>query len=292
MHPIDMAASSNAACPVRTLREMVTALEAAITLTVAEAKPKSVHTLRTTSRRIEAQLELLALVPNLPEHAKSAKKSQKLLKKLRRQAGRVRDLDVQRKLTRAQPPRLKDEARHLRKMFKRQRKDEVDDLLGTLDKYQPKLTRALEALLDALGPAEDLTVPAPQLIQITLRWYRHNIPVTAPQDADQLHAVRKSAKLARYMAESASPAQKSAKSNAARLARIFESLQQSGGDWHDWLTLSQIAGREFGSSSQLTRSFTGQCEKSLAAYQRRLKSLSRTLATIAPDTTASARLPA
>jgi CHAD domain-containing protein len=293
MHPIDMAASSNAAYPVRTLREMVTALEAAITLTVAEAKPKSVHKLRTTTRRLEAQLELLALVPNLPDHGKPATKAKKLLKGLRRQAGRVRDLDVQRKLTKGQPPRLEKEARHLRKMFKRQRKDEADDLLGALEKYQPKLTRALERLLDALGPAEDLTVPAPQLIQITLRWYRHNIPVTAPQDADQLHAVRKSAKLARYMAESASPAQESAKSNAiARLARTFESLQQSGGDWHDWLTLSQIAGREFGSSSQLTRSFTGQCEKSLAAYQRRLKSLSRTLATIAPDTTASARPPA
>jgi len=292
MHPIDMAASSNAAYPVRTLREMVTALEAAITLTVAEAKPKSVHKLRTTTRRIEAQLELLALVPNLPDHGQPAKKAKKLLKGLRRQAGRVRDLDVQRKLTKGQPPRLEKEARHLRKKFKRQRKDEAADLLDALDKYQPKLTRALEALLDALGPAEDLTVPAPQLIQITLRWYRHNIPVTAPQDADQLHAVRKSAKLARYMAESASPAQKSAKSNAAQLACIFESLQQSGGDWHDWLTLSQIAGREFGSSSQLTRSFTGQCEKSLAAYQRRLKSLSRTLATIAPDTMASARPPA
>lgn len=289
-----MAADVTAACPIRTLREMVTALEAAITLTVAEAKPKSVHTLRTTSRRIEAQLELLALVPNLPEHAKPAKKAQKLLKKLRRQAGRVRDLDVQRKLTQAQPPRLEKEARHLRKMFKRQRKGEAGDLLDALDKYQPKLTRALEALLDTLGPAEDLTLSAPQLIQLTLRWYRHKIPVTPPQDADQLHTVRKSAKLARYMAESASPAQKSAKSNTApaRLARTFEALQQSGGDWHDWLTLSQIAGREFGSSSQLSRSFTSQCEKSLAAYQRHLKSLPKDLSNIAPKAMASVRPPA
>ena len=289
-----MAADATAACPVRTLREMVTALEAAITLTIAEAKPKSVHKLRTTTRRIEAQLELLALVPNLPDHAKPAKKAKKLLKKLRRQAGRVRDLDVQRKLAQDQPPRLEKEARHLQKMFKRRRKDKADDLLDALDKYQPKLTRALEGLLDALSPAEAITLSAPQLIQLTLHWYRHNIPVIPPQDSDQLHAVRKSAKLARYMAESASPASKSAKSNAAiaRLARTFESLQQSGGDWHDWLTLSQIADREFGSSSQLTRSFTSQCEKSLAVYQRRLKSLPKTLSTIAPKTMASARPPA
>lgn len=289
-----MAADATAACPIRTLREMVTALEAAITLTVGDAKPKSVHKLRTTTRRIEAQLELLALVPNLPEHAKPAKKAQKLLKKLRRQAGRVRDLDVQRKLTQAQPPRLEKDARHLRKMFKRQREDEVADLLDTLDKYQPKLTRALEDLLDALGPAEDLNVPASQLIQLTLHWYRHNVPVTPPQDADQLHAVRKSAKLARYMAESASPAQEPAGSKAttARLGRTFESLQQAGGDWHDWLTLSQIAENEFGSSSQLTRSFTSQCEESLAAYQHRLKSLPKALSTIAPKAMASVRPPA
>lgn len=291
-----MAVDTTAACPIRTLRELVTALEAAITLTVAEAKPESVHKLRTTTRRIEAQLELLALLPDLPEHAKPAKKAQKLLKKLRSQAGRVRDLDIQRKLAKGQPPRLEKEARHLRKMFKRQREHEADDLLDAFDRYQPKLTRALEGLLDALGPAEDLTVSAPQLIQLTLHWYRHNIPVTPPQDADQLHAVRKFAKLARYMAESASPAQKSAKSNAAdaiaQLARTFESFQQSGGDWHDWLTLSQIAGREFGSSSQLTRSFIGQCETSLAAYQRQLKSLPTALSTIAPDAMASVRPPA
>ena len=87
-----------AAHPVRTLRELVTSLGAAITLVLADPKPRSIHDLRTGTRRIEAQLELLALLPDLPRHAKPAKKAGKLLRKVRRAAGSVRDLDVQRNI--------------------------------------------------------------------------------------------------------------------------------------------------------------------------------------------------
>jgi CHAD domain-containing protein len=254
--------------PVLTLRNLVTDLEAAITLTLADPKRKPVHRLRTTTRRIEAQMELLALLPDLPEHAKPAKKARKLLRKLRRAAGLVRDLDVQHDLTQSKS----QEARKLRSLFQQQRGEAAESLLSALHKHQSKLTRTLEALLKTLGPAESLTISATHLSQLTLGWYTNHVPPATQRDHRRLHDIRKAAKLARYIAESAnSPA-------THRLARTFESLQQSGGDWHDWLTLSHIAHRELGSASPLTQSFTDRCEKSLSKYQSELKAHSKNLA--------------
>lgn len=256
-----------AAHPVRTLRELVTSLEAAITLTLADPKPSPVHKLRTTTRRIEAQLELLTLLRDLPKHDKAAAKARKLLRKLRRAAGRVRDLDVQRDLVQSKS----DEADQLHSLFKHQREQAVQKLLDTIHKRQVKLTRALETLLETLAPAKSLTVPAKDLATLALDWYVLNAPVTATQDHRQLHNIRKTAKLARYIAESANS------TPTRSLARTFESLQQSGGNWHDWLTLSDIAHHELGDSSRLTQTFTRCCEKSLTEYQAHLKSFPRRL---------------
>lgn len=263
--------------PVRTLRELATSLEAAITLTLADPKPKSVHLLRTTSRRIEAQLELLSLLPDLPKpkRRKQEKNARRLLRKLRRAAGRVRDLDVQQDLTQS---RSRD-ADQLCNTFKHQRGEEAEHLLDAIRKHQPKLARALEGLLKTLAPAEAMTLPIPRLCELTMHWYVHNVPATA-NDTDQLHAIRKSAKLARYIAESAtSPNRPKAALAARRLAHTFESLQHCGGEWHDWLTLSEIAHRELGPSSRLTQSFARHCDASLAAYRRHLKSLPKELST-------------
>ncbi len=256
-----------AAHPVRTLRELITSLEAAITLTLADPKPRPVHHLRTSTRRIEAQLELLALLPDLPRHDKPARKARKRLRKLRRAAGRVRDLDVQRDLIQSKS----GEADQLRSLFKQQREQAAEKLLITIHKHQAKLARALEVTLEALAPAESLTLSAEHLATLALDWYAHNAPTTAKQNHRQLHGIRKAAKLARYISESVA-------STATRsLARTFESLQQSGGDWHDWLTLSDIAHQELGDSSRLAQNFTRRCERSLAKYQSHLRSLPKKL---------------
>jgi CHAD domain-containing protein len=270
-HPNLMAAS--AAHPVRTLRELVTSLEAAITLALADPVPKAVHKVRTTTRRIEAQLALLALLPDLPGHAKPAKKAHKLLRKIRRAAGRVRDLDVQSDLVESKSK----EADRLRSLFKRQRKRAAEELAAAIDKHQGRLTRALEDLLQALSPVESLAVPTACLAQLILDWYARHAPATARQNHRQLHDTRKAAKLARYLAESAP--------STRTLARTFESLQQSGGNWHDWLTLSNIAQHELGASSPLAEHFSRRCQRSLATYQSHLKSLPKLLA---PAVSASA----
>lgn len=252
-----------AAHPVRTLRELVNSLGAAITLVLADPKPRSIHDLRTGTRRIEAQLELLALLPDLPRHAKPAKKAGKLLREVRRAAGSVRDLDVQRDIVASKSK----EAAKLRSLLKHRRSKAAEKLLHTLHKHQAKLACALESLLEVLAPAESLTIPVEHLVALTLDWYARRASSAGKQDNRRLHNIRKAAKLARYIAESA------ISTPTRNLARTFESLQQSGGDWHDWHTLSGIAHRELGKSSRLAQDFGRRCEKSLANYQSHLKSL-------------------
>lgn len=287
-----MASTAIAARPVRTLRELFTAHEAAVAATLANPTPKAVHRLRTTTRRIEAQLELLSLLPDLPDHAKPRAKAQKLLKQLRRAAGRVRDLDVQldvqldaqHKLTESKSSRLHQDIRQLQSSFKRQREEESEDLLRLLRRHQARLSRRFQTLLEALTPAETLAFPISRLVQLTLGWYLRQAPAAAIS-TDQLHAIRKAAKLARYMAESASPTAKSrsSKTPAARLALTFESLQHSGGVWHDRLNLANIARSQLGASSPLSQSFASSCEEALARYQRDLTSLPEALSTAVPN---------
>ncbi len=270
-------ATSTIAHPIRTLREHVTALEAAITLCFAEPAPKPVHRLRTSTRRIEAQLMLLELLPALPPHEKDTRKARRLLRKLRRAAGQVRDIDVQSDLIAAETPEdapksIQKKSRQLREALERQRTAAAQRLIQILKKHQAKLALTLESLLATLAPAEPLTLAPTQLSALIHSWFTQNMPnepVSDPDDPEHLHAIRKTAKLARYLAENAP---KSART-PRKLARTFESVQQAGGDWHDWLILSTIARDELGKSSPLTESFAKKCQSALRTYRKRLEAL-------------------
>jgi CHAD domain-containing protein len=270
-------ATSTTAHPIRTLREHVTALEAAITLCRADPTPKPVHRLRTRTRRIEAQLTLLELLPALPPHDKPTRKARRMLKKLRRAAGQVRDIDVQIDLIAAETPddapkSFQKKSLQLRETLNHQRTAAAQRLIQILHKHQAKLALTLESLLTTLAPAEPLTVAPTQLITLIHSWFTQNTPAepaSSDDDPEHLHAIRKTAKLARYLAENAP---KSART-PRKLARAFESVQQAGGDWHDWLILSTIARDELGKSSQLAESFANKCHSALATYRRRLETL-------------------
>lgn len=266
-------ATKTPARPLKTLREHVTALEAAITLALADPESEPVHRLRTSTRRIEAQLELLSLLPDLPDHAEPARKVRKLLRKLRRAAGIVRDLDVQRKLIKEQQieakmhtqspasRELRKQAGSLRRKLKRRRSTESEHLLRTLRAEQNKLVPALEHLLKTLSPAEHLRLSPTRLSQLTLGWYQRTTPAIQPHDdPDTLHAIRKSAKLARYIAEPA----------AGKLSSTFEALQQAGGAWHDLLTLAHISEKHLGLHSPLTQTFIRDRDTALEVYRQAL----------------------
>ncbi|QNI37391.1 CHAD domain-containing protein [Edaphobacter albus] len=273
-HPKLMAASSTSAHPIRTLREYITTLGAAITLCLVDPNTKHVHRLRTTTRRIEAQLALLDLLPGIPDHAKLARKTKRSLKKLRRAAGEVRDLDVQMDLIQSiadeKPTQeITKDSESLRSNLKKNRKRSATKLRRLLQKEKLELTLLLKDLLDALKSAEVLSLSSAQLKNLAKNWFHTNLPVVSDGEADapdHLHDIRKVAKLTRYLAENAPK-----KARATRqLAQSFEDLQQSGGDWHDWLVLAEIAKKELGSSSPLVTELSNRSHAALAAYKEHL----------------------
>jgi CHAD domain-containing protein len=274
-----MAASTTSAHPIQSLREQVTALEAAITLCLADPQTKPVHRLRTTTRRIEGQLELLESLPKIPKHGRPARKARRVLKKLRRAAGKVRDIDVQLDLIGEVVPKtkrgeLKDDAAKLRLALQKDRKEFAGQLVEELRRRQSKVTLALESLLSCLEPVEQLSISPTELIQLTEQWFRENRPPDrdgTPDDPDHLHMIRKVAKLARYMAENAPKGAK----RARMLAESFEHLQQSGGEWHDWTVLAEISRGRKGNSSALTKALEDRGVTSLRAYQRHLDEMAR-----------------
>jgi CHAD domain-containing protein len=269
-------ARSNSIQPFKTLRDEVTTLEASILECLAKPRKKPVHRLRTTTRRIEAQLELLSLLPHLPPHKKSGDKAARLLAKIRQAAGKVRDLDVQDDLIRKQASRnapLRSEALQLRHALAKQRTAEADSLLAVLHKQESRLPLTMNELHESLKPADSLTLSESALIDLVHTWYAENVPAVPPPSARQsasavehLHDIRKKAKLARYLAESAP---KNA-AKAHRLAARYESLQEAGGEWHDWLLLAEIASDHLGKSSKLAAHFHENAVKALRAYQRKL----------------------
>jgi CHAD domain-containing protein len=276
-----MARSTSTALPLKTLRDEATALEASMLECLAKPAKRSVHKLRTSTRRIEAQLELLAMLPEVPAHKKERQKVLRLLKKLRQAAGDVRDLDVQQDLVAETTPKkrgqqasdgVRKEARQLRQELKQKRDKLAKDLVAVLKQEKAELPLVFKQLLDSLGEAESLTIPKADLTSLARSWYSQHSPASSPalDDVDHLHEIRKSAKLARYLAESA-PA---SAAKAHRLAADFEDLQEAGGEWHDWLQLSETARAELGGSAQLPDRYSARAQKCLKSFERRIQKMS------------------
>ncbi len=191
---------------------------------------ESVHRFRTNSRRVEAVLGQLA-----PE-TRNKKKLLKLLSKLRKKAGKLRDLDVQiaflkelkvpdRQNHRAQllEALAEDHARRSRKLTKAFDAESVREL-------RKRLRRArTETKLDGIDPLRSAFACLPK-------------PGQAPLTEKTLHACRIAAKQARYLAELATDSAE-AKTFVAELKRAQDAI----GEWHDVLKLKEKAEQRFGS---------------------------------------------
>jgi CHAD domain-containing protein len=195
--------------------------------------PENVHHFRTNSRRVEALIETLS-----PE-SKNKNKALKLVAKLRKRAGKVRDIDVQigllkslkvpdRQNHRAQLLDLLDEEhdRLTRKLSK------VADV-STLRELRKRLRREQQAIkFDAIDPLNLAVNALPKAGQSSLT-------------EKTLHDFRLSAKRARYLAELAGedPA-------ASAFVHELKRAQNATGEWHDALKLKERAEKYFGSASE------------------------------------------
>ena len=199
----------------------------------AKPEAKKVHRFRTDARRLQTLLEELA-----PSRDRNQKKLLKLLIRLRKRAGKVRDLDVQlaalHSVKMPQEPRRKTQltqelielrTRQEKKLSKTLTKEVVRDLRKRLKRahkeFNPGSTN--DPLSVAKQILEPVTKAAPSLTE------------------DLLHQYRILGKRARYAAEFAPKSPQSVEF-IAQLKRAQDAL----GDWHDWLILTQTAAKNLG----------------------------------------------
>jgi CHAD domain-containing protein len=254
--------------PVTAFLRQSLALKAAIADCLKKPSPKPVHKLRTSTRRIEATLELLAAISTDTPIDREAKPLRKTLGKLRRAAGTVRDLDVHRELLKAFGKNA--DTKHLDEELTTARNKAARKLAQTLEENRKKVRQSLDAMEVALKPALDLDLSGNELIHITRGWFAKNACSLDPEHDEQLHAIRKAGKTARYIAETGAETSKA----AAALAARFERAQQTLGAWHDYLLLLEEAQATLPKQSPITEQIHDKSDslrgQALAAAQQLL----------------------
>ena len=189
----------------------------------------NVHKFRTNSRRIEALVSEAAPEDGAP------KKLLKLLSKLRKKAGKVRDLDVQ--------------IAFLKELRVPDRLNQKTQLLESLEAEQTRRKKKLAKAFDASTASElrkrlrrvqsEMHLNGIDLLQLAHQ--RVPDPGTAPVSEKMLHACRIQAKRARYLAEVAP--------DSPERTLFIEELkraQDAVGEWHDTLKLKVRAEKLFG----------------------------------------------
>lgn len=237
-----------------------------------------VHDTRTGTRRLQATLEDLVRASQEGEAGEpvraAAAATMKTLKKIRREAGPVRDLDVHRKLLdklvrRAVQPcedkkdekgasgqagidapdlletpeaglrvtDLEQRADDLDAWLKHRRSEQADGLKAQASDLVAKLDKRLEELEAALPAKQVLRARKKPPGVIALDAFARLASEMQMLDASNLHDFRKGAKKARYVAELAAQGD----AHAKQVGETLKKLQDEIGDWHDWLVLAEEA---------------------------------------------------
>jgi CHAD domain-containing protein len=203
-------------------------LEQDLSKLASEPRAENVHRFRTGTRRLQILLGELS-----PKLERSQKKLLKLLGRIRKRAGKVRDLDVQLAALRAlkvprEPRRKTQLVHHLIEVRGRQEKKlrkAVDQ--DTVREIRKRLKRASRNFNPATS-RDPLVIAKGMLDAID----RGDAPVTEAL----LHQYRILSKRARYAAEFAETS-----ANGEKFIACIKRIQDAIGDWHDWLTLTQTA---------------------------------------------------
>jgi CHAD domain-containing protein len=227
---------------------------------------RTVHSVRTTARRIEALLR--KVVDDHPRAVRLRGKIEKALhqlKKIRRAAGPVRDLDVQRELmmeiTEAsrivesvkQRKEVSSESKGLDYRLHRQRKQLAANLTKTLKDAEPALERALDRVPDAMGNMSEISA-----LKTVKRMVMDNQLDLNGVNGESLHLYRKRTKVARYLAE-----MEKTSSAAQRLANRLKKVLDDIGRWHDLMLLSEESKAVLGKQSMLTQAIRAERNRAL-----------------------------
>jgi CHAD domain-containing protein len=193
----------------------------------------NVHKFRTYSRRVEALVEEL-----VPSTKRKDKRLLKLFARLRKKAGKVRDLDVQIAALRGlKLPQEAGRKAQLLRVLSDDRTSREKKLEKAFDKQQvSQLRKGLKrsaARIDVPNTTEELLDRA---MRPVLQLGANQRPLTEKR----VHQYRIVGKRARYLAEVAGD-----DPHAKELIEQLKRMQSVIGDWHDWLKLTERAEEVF-----------------------------------------------
>jgi len=202
-----------------------------LTKLAAKPAPNSVHRFRTSGRRLEVVLTELA-----PNPGRNGKKLLKLLARLRRKAGRVRDLDVQVALLRSL--KMPEGARHKSQLLQALMEERIQKEKKVAQAFDKETVRELRKRLKRAASELDIRESEAwdQARSMLTKLERQTEPLTEKV----LHQYRVVGKRARYLAELADK-----NPEAERLVDQLKIMQDALGEWHDWLKLTQRAANSF-----------------------------------------------
>jgi CHAD domain-containing protein len=222
--------------------------------------PKRVHRLRTSIRRIQS-----AIAYTQPKLGRKQQEALDQLVKMRKRAGKVRDLDVQMALLKSLGNgSTTPDRRMLQEFFATRRARQAHRLLATVQKLQKgkhaehleRLAAAVQASWNTTNePDGPLRQARRQISGIGLHMGSH-----AQLKPRELHQVRIALKLVRYLAELADESEQ-----RQRLLEQLKAVQDALGEWHDWDGLARAAEKEF--SHLVNRPIMGEIRALFAAKQ-------------------------
>ena len=227
----------------------------------------------------------------------------KLLKKIRRAAGAVRDLDVHRKLLEKQwlakkdseheatpeasaadggsgpaetqpgmdvpvaaPNPVEEQARDLDTWLKHARQHHAQPLMKAAGKWSERLEDELASFEGAMRQVRRRSQRSAAVV--ALEEFARLSHQMQRLDSGNLHDFRKGAKKARYMAEAGGDDRE-----AGTVGKALKKLQDEIGDWHDWLVLAEEAHHALGANgAELTALIEAQRDEH---YAQALKTAER-----------------
>jgi CHAD domain-containing protein len=258
---------------------------------IENADPDAVHRVRTGSRRLQAMLEATLREAGPAAHAleRPARAWLRELKQIRRAAGAVRDLDVQRKLlenwlgkqtpkqdgapggSEASPPGMQAEMKQaevLDAWLKGERKQLAQGMQKQVKKRQQGLAKGQGAVFTAITRVPLGRSIAPRSADaVALEDFVRACDAMPLLHTENLHDFRKATKKARYVAEVG------AEGNSS-VAKALKRVQDAIGEWHDWLCLREEAKAALGQDApELTAAFTREIERHFAQAVKTTQSM-------------------
>jgi CHAD domain-containing protein len=195
--------------------------------------PQAVHKFRTSTRRVETVVQEL-----IPSPDRSTKRLLKMLRRLRKQTGKVRDLDVQ--ITALRNLKIAREGGQKSQLLRALTVERIKKEKKFVAAFDRDAVRQLRKHLKrACGKLEIPEGVEP--LTLALRALAAVAQDHSPLTQNTVHQYRIAGKRARYLLEIAGK-----DPQAEAVIEKLKKMQDVVGDWHDWLTLTERAEGLFG----------------------------------------------